>query len=135
MAEPMSPAAEQCPCRQSPHIPLPPDAPCLRYRLQAVSLYVPGEVLRQRLVSTSPIVLYVSRVHNSGVDAFLTELQAAYPSITVTDDPQSLHADEGFATHFLLYLNRGAFVGESGDRLAQEVRCRVRKLARIGNAR
>ena len=87
-----------------------------------VPLYIPGELLRQKLDSTSAVVLYVSEF-NRGAAELAAELQAVYPSITITSDLQSLSSSTGGApTHFVLYLNFNTFADEDGLRLAEQVR-------------
>ena len=46
-------------------------------------LYIPGELLRQRLEPASEVVLFVSK-SNPGAAEFVAELRAAYPSIDLT---------------------------------------------------
>ena len=56
---------------------------------EEVSLYIPGELLRQRLVTARPIVLYHSRC-NPGAAAFAREVQMMYKVVQITDDPSCL---------------------------------------------
>jgi hypothetical protein len=83
-----------------------------------MSLYVPGELLRQRLVAASTVMLYSSR-NNPGASDLVRELQEAFPVIGATEDPE---ADAVQPTHFVLYLNFDTFVGDEGERLVREVR-------------
>ena len=98
----------------------------LKYSLEyvgetEVSLYIPGELSRQKLDSTSAVVLYVSEF-NPGAAELAAELQAVYRSIKMTSDVQSLSIKSGIPTHFVLYLNFHTFVGEDGAQLAEQVR-------------
>ena len=86
-----------------------------------VQLFIPGELLRQHLRSTAPVVLYVSHF-NPGAAELATELQAVYSAITTTSSMQSLSGGSDAPTHFMLYLNNDTFVAEGGAQLAEEVR-------------
>ena len=86
-----------------------------------IPLYIPGELLRQTLVSSSDVVLHISEF-NPGAAELAAELQARYPAIKTTNNMQSLSGTSDVPTHFMLYLNFHTFVGDNGARLAEQVR-------------
>ena len=97
---------------------------------QTLSLYVPGELLRNRLVFKKAVILYASP-NNPGARALAAELEQAYPGISTTEDPQHISvmrrgavdiSSAAAATHFLLYLNSRTYMDAAGDRLAEELR-------------
>ena len=91
--------------------------------VESVPLHIPGELLRQTLRSASRIKLYASR-SNPGAADLAAALQAQYPDITSTDEPQMLKhgSKDDTPTHLLLYLTHETFVGNLGSEFADEVR-------------
>ena len=88
--------------------------------IERIELYVPGELPRQKLALKPGLLVYASP-HNPGALAVAKDLQRAMGgSFAVTSDPEV--GLSGKATHFLLYLNTQTYLGESGERLANELR-------------
>ncbi len=95
---------------------------CPGYRVQygdAQSLcrdiYVPGEITRTALAFKRPVQLYTS-TNNPGAREVADILHKAMAGLELAT------AAPPEATHFLLYLSSETFVGEAGERLADEVR-------------
>ena len=82
-------------------------------------LYVPGEITGIPLEFRAPVRLYVSP-NNPGAEKVVTDIQGAMADLEFSTTPTPE------ATHFLLYLAHETFVGEAGDRLAEEVRHMMR---------
>ena len=113
---------------------------------EVLPIFVPGELLRERLCFKSPVTLFASK-HNPGAIKFAAELKQCYEGIRVTENaPVELtgvmsrrrshgvhsRATSGKATHFLLYLNHGTFLNTVGARLAEELqRARAAKVPMI----
>jgi hypothetical protein len=90
------------------------------YKGQAkLDIFVQGELLRQNLQFTAPVVLRTSP-HNPGAAAFAAELAKAYDGIKVTEACQS-DANTVHPIHLLLYLNINTFCGDAGLQLASEL--------------
>ena len=82
-------------------------------------IYVPGEITEAPLKLTD-VRIYVSP-DNPGAREVARILQEAITGLELSADPPP-----AAGTHFLLYLAHETFVGEAGDRLAEEVRAMVR---------
>ena len=82
-------------------------------------IYVPGEITDTPLVFKHPVRMYASP-HNPGAPKVAEVLQKAMVGLELSTAPPPT------ATHFLLYLAHETFVGEAGERLADEVRQMMR---------
>ena len=82
-------------------------------------LYVPGEITSVPLQFRANVRLY-SSPNNPGASQVATVIQEAMADLELSTAPPPM------ASHFLLYLSDGTFVGEAGERLAQEVRHMMR---------
>ena len=81
------------------------------------TLFIPGELQRQRLALSRRIVVYISP-HNPGALAVAKDIVSAMNGqVQVTSD-----ATEGGVTHFLLYLNEHTYLNAAGETLADEIR-------------
>ena len=78
-------------------------------------IHVPGEITESTLQFKAPVRLYVS-ANNPGAREVGEVLQQAMAGLELSTAPPPT------ATHFLLYLAHETFVGEAGERLADEVR-------------
>ena len=85
-----------------------------------LDIFVRGDLLRQPLGFTVPVVLYTSP-HNTGARSFAAELEACYNGIEVVEK-FGIDVDEVKPTHFLLYLNVDTFCSDAGEQLAAELR-------------
>ena len=91
-----------------------------------IRVYVPGELPLQRLVLPARLVVFASP-DNPGAVAVAQDLaEGMGGAIDVTFDPAAIEpAQDGRgaeATHLLLYLNSQTFLGEQGERLAEQLR-------------
>ena len=84
-------------------------------RKPSLPLYVPGDVRRQTLAFTKPVLLWASPV-NAGASVLADELADTFPSLSI-----SKAAAAGQATHMLLYLNRATW-SDVGEQLLRQVK-------------
>ena len=88
-------------------------------------LYIPGELARQKVTLRPGLVMFAS-ANNPGALEVANDLASGMEGkFVVTSDPASLRSEDGkkaAATHLLLYLNDQTYVGEAGERLADELR-------------
>ena len=88
--------------------------------LRSISLFVPGELQRQRLVLRRRPVVYASP-NNPGALAVAKDIASAmHGHIEVTSDAAEVEGPR--VTHFLLYLNDMTYLHAAGKRLADELR-------------
>ena len=78
-------------------------------------IFVPGELTNQRLGFVRPVSLYASP-SNPGAIVAAEVIVSAMDGLSLSVKPPPE------ATHFLLYLAHETWVGEAGERLAEEVR-------------
>ena len=98
----------------------------------SLPLYIPGEVSRQKLTFTSPVVVFTSE-KNPGALATAQMLQESYPELQLTSVPPAAvraalglsssisSAEQLDATVMLLYLNDQTYLGDAGERLGTEL--------------
>lgn len=87
---------------------------------RSISLFVPGELQRQRLVLRRRPVVYASP-NNPGALAVAKDIASAMNGhIEVTSDTAEVEGPR--VTHFLLYLNDTTYLHAAGKRLADELR-------------
>ena len=84
-------------------------------RRPSLPLNVPGDVRRQTLAFTKPVLLWASPV-NAGASVLADELADTFPSLSI-----SKAAAAGQATHMLLYLNRATW-SNVGEQLLRQVK-------------
>jgi len=82
-------------------------------------IHVPGEITEKHLTFPAMVRVYASP-NNPGAQEVAKVLQGAIAGIELSAAPPPV------ATHFLLYLSEETFVGEAGERLANEVRFMMR---------
>ena len=84
-----------------------------------LGLYVPGELPRAKMAIKQGRLVYASP-HNPGAKQVADDLRSAMgSSFEVTSDPE---VGLSTATHFMLYLNDQTYLGEAGEKLANELR-------------
>lgn len=82
-------------------------------------IYVPGEITEKQFKFTAKVRVYASQ-NNPGAREAVKVFQSAMAGLELSASPPPT------ATHFLLYLAESTFVGEAGERLAQEVKAMMR---------
>ena len=90
-----------------------------RQKTLYADIYVPGEITELHLKLKQPVRLYASP-NNPGAREVVTALREAMAGLELSAAPPPT------GTHFLLYLAHETFVGEAGERLAEEVRAMMR---------
>jgi len=83
------------------------------------NIYVPGEITEKQLSFSAKVRVYASP-NNPGAREAVKVFQGAMSGLELSASPPPT------ATHFLLYLAESTFVGEAGERLAQEVHTMMR---------
>ena len=99
---------------------------------ETLPLYIPGEISRQKLTFTSPVVVFTSE-NNPGALATAQMLQEGHPELQLTSIPPAAartalglsssisSAEQLDATVMLLYLNGQTYLGDAGELLGTEL--------------
>lgn len=96
----------------------------------SVNVFVPGELLGQRIGFYTPVTVYTPS-RNYGVKTVVAELKQAFKGISSTDKlvlraGAAIHSGEGSGDgspcKCLLYLNQDSFLNDAGVKLAEELR-------------